>query len=121
MVVTLTVPANPAAVRLARLVTTGVAAQLGATIADLDDVRTVVDELCSLLVSHAREEDDITLRLSGADGVLQAAASARVQGPWRPDELAEGIVRVLADRYEVEEADGVLELTVEKSLEAASG
>ena len=58
------------------------------------------------------------MRLASADGVLQAAASARVQGPWRPDELAEGIVRVLADRYEVEEADGVLELTVEKSLEA---
>jgi hypothetical protein len=34
-----------------------------------------------------------------------------------PDELAEGIVKVLADIYEVRVGDGQVELTVEKQLE----
>jgi hypothetical protein len=98
-------------------VASGFASQMGATVADLDDVRTVVDELCSLLVGHAQEGDEITLRLSVEGSVLRATASAPLRAPWDPDELAEGIVQVLSDSYEVALADGHVDLAVEKVLE----
>ena len=53
MAVTLTIPADTSSIRLARLVASGFASQLGATVADLDDLRTMVDELCSMLVAQS--------------------------------------------------------------------
>ena len=43
--------------------------------------------------------------------------SSRVAEPWLPDELAEGIVKVLADTYDVRVGDGYVELAVTKQLE----
>jgi hypothetical protein len=117
MVVTLTIPSEASTIRLARLVASGFASQLGATVADLDDVRTVVDELCSLLVGHAEAGDEIMLRLSVDGSILRATASAPLRGAWQPDELAEGIVQVLADSYEVIVTDGHVDLAVQKVLE----
>ena len=119
--VTLTIPADAAYIRLARLVATGFVTQMGATVADLDDVRTVVDELCSLLLAHAGPHDQIAVTLGGNDGVLRASAAAPARRPWEPDELSEGIVRVLADEYRVEHVDGRIELAVDKTVEVAAG
>ena len=119
MLVTLTIPADAASIRLARLVATGFASQLGATVADLDDLRTVVDEMCSLLVSHASADDEIALRLQSDGPVLRATASAPARQPWQPDELAEGILHVLTDSYDVVQSDGRLELAVVKLVEPA--
>jgi len=102
--VTLTIPADAAYIRLARLVATGFATQMGATVADLDDVRTVVDELCSLLLAHAGPDDQIAVALGGSEGTL-----------------SEGIVRVLADEYRVDQVDGRIELLVDKVVEVAAG
>jgi anti-sigma regulatory factor (Ser/Thr protein kinase) len=118
--VTLIIPADAAAIRLARLVASGFASQLGATVADLDDLRTVVDELCSLLLSQTDSDDQITVRLLSDGATLQAIAAAPTRRPWQPDELSEGIVRVLADDYRVDHADGRIELVVHKSVEPAS-
>jgi hypothetical protein len=119
--VTLTIPADAAYIRLARLVATGFVTQMGATVADLDDVRTVVDELCSLLLAHSGPDDQIAVTLGGNDGVLRASAAAPARRPWEPDELSEGIVRVLADEYRVEHLDGRIELVVDKTVEVAAG
>ena len=119
--VTLTIPADAAYIRLARLVATGFVTQMGATVADLDDVRTVVDELCSLLLAHADPDDQIAVALGGNDGVLRASATAPARRPWDPDELSEGIVRVLADEYRVDHIDGRIELLVDKVVEVAAG
>ena len=119
--VTLTIPADAAYIRLARLVATGFVTQMGATVADLDDVRTVVDELCSLLLAHAGPGDQIAVALAGDDGVLRASATSAARRPWVPDELSEGIVRVLADDYRVEHNDGLIELVVDKTVEVAAG
>ncbi len=119
--VTLTIPADAAYIRLARLVATGFVTQMGATVADLDDVRTVVDELCSLLLAHAGPDDQIAVALGGNEGVLRASATAPARRPWDPDELSEGIVRVLADEYRVDHVDGRIELLVDKVVEVAAG
>jgi anti-sigma regulatory factor (Ser/Thr protein kinase) len=121
VVVTLTIPADAASIRLARLVASGFASQLGATVADLDDLRTVVDELCSLLVAQAGLDDEITVRLESDGAVLRATAKSPSRGPWQPDELSEGIVRVLADDYRVEHVDGWVQLVVDTSVEPPAG
>jgi anti-sigma regulatory factor (Ser/Thr protein kinase) len=117
MAVTLTIPADTSSIRLVRLVASGFASQLGATVADLDDLRTVVDELCSMLVAQSEPGDDITVRLDSTGLVVHATATAPARQEWRPDELSEGIVRVLADEYEAGRRDGVVELVVRKSVE----
>ncbi len=119
MAVTLIIPADAASIRLARLVATGYASQLNATVADLDDLRTVVDELCSLLVSQADPEDELTVCLASDGATLKATATAPARRPWQPDELSEGIVQVLADEYRVAHFDGRVELIVHKSIEPA--
>ena len=119
--VTLTIPADAAYIRLARLVATGFASQMGATVADLDDVRTMVDELCSLLLAQSDPDDEIAVVLAGEDGVLRACAGAPARRPWEPDELSEGIVRVLADDFSVEHVDGRVELLVRKTVELDAG
>jgi serine/threonine-protein kinase RsbW len=120
MAVTLRIPADPAYVRLARLVASGYAAQVGGTVDDIEDVRTVVDELCSMLVAHAEEGDELDLRLAADDDVVRATVAASLRRRWDPDELAEGVVKVLADSYEAEVSDGRAVLVVEKRLESLS-
>ena len=120
MAVTLTFPADASSIRLARLVASGFASQLGATVADLDDLRTMVDELCSMLVAQSEPGDEITVRLDSSGPVLHASATAPARSEWRPDELSEGIVRVLADEYEAQRSDGLVQLVVRKSVEDAA-
>jgi hypothetical protein len=117
--VRLTIPADPASIRLARLVASGFASQLGATVTDLDDFRTAVDEMCSLLVAQAGAGDDITVQLASANGTLQATAGAPSRRPWQPDELSEAVVRVLTDEFHVDHSDGRVELVIRKSVEPA--
>jgi serine/threonine-protein kinase RsbW len=119
--VTLSIPADAAYIRLARLVATGFVSQMGATVADLDDVRTVVDELCSMLLAHSGPGDHIAVELGGDGGLLRATATAPARRPWEPDALSEGIVRVLADDYRVDHVDGRIELVVDKAVEVAEG
>jgi serine/threonine-protein kinase RsbW len=118
--VTLRIPADPAYVRLARLVASGYVAQLGGTVDDVEDLRTVVDELCTMLVAHAEQTDEIDLRLATDDDVVRASVAAPLRRRWDPDELAEGVVKVLADSYEAEVAGGRAMLWVEKRLETPS-
>jgi hypothetical protein len=118
--VTLSIPADPAYFRLARLVASGFAAQLGGTVDEIDDLRTMVDELCSMLAAHAADDDEITLHLAAHDGAVSASVDAPFRRAWLPDELAEGIVKVLADSYDVALTDGRAVLAVEKRLEPAS-
>jgi hypothetical protein len=119
MAVNLSIPADTAFIRLARLVVSGFAAQVGGTVDEIDDLRTVVDELCSMLVAHADPADEINLRLSSDGAAVLASVSAPARRPWSPDELAEGIVKVLADRYDVRLLDGRADLAIEKRFEPA--
>src|SRR5262245_36552642 len=82
MTVTLTFPADASSIRLARLVASGFASQLGATVADLDDLRTMVDELCSMLVAQCEPGDQITVRLESTGLVLHASATAPARAEW---------------------------------------
>ena len=78
MAVTLTFPADTSSIRLARLVASGFASQLGATVADLDDLRTMVDELCSMLVAQSEQGDEITVRLDSDGAIVHVTATAPV-------------------------------------------
>jgi len=48
---------------------------------------------------------------------VHATATAPARQEWQPDELSEGIVRVLADDYQAERRDGVVALVVHKNVE----
>ena len=74
---------------------------------------------------EAVEEVQIRARVGGfvtsvefRDGaIVHATATAPARQEWQPDELSEGIVRVLADDYQAERRDGVVELVVHKNVE----
>jgi len=119
MAVMLSIPADPSSVRLARLVTSGYGAQVGASVDEVDDLRTLVDELCSMLVEHAEPTDAVVVEVSMSDDVVHISASSTKRHEWAPDMLAEGIVKVLADRYDVEASAERVSLAVEKRLERA--
>ncbi len=120
MHVSLSIPADPAFIRLARLVASGYAAQVGATVDEVDDLRTMVDELCSMVVAHANLGDAVALTLSFNGSLVGASVSGPTRRVWSPDELAEGIVKVLSDSYLVRHEPGWVELAVEKQLEPAA-
>ncbi|MFZ4515668.1 MAG: ATP-binding protein [Acidimicrobiia bacterium] len=81
-VVTLTIPAAPEHVRLARLLAGGVAAQCGLDIDAVEDVRIAIDECCHALIGGRPDRGTITLSCSAANDVV------RVEG-WGDETLSE--------------------------------
>jgi hypothetical protein len=79
-------------------------------VADLDDLRTMVDELCSMLVAQSEQGDEITVRLDSDGAIVHATATAPARQEWRPDELSTEACVDLADDYQAERRDGVVAL-----------
>jgi serine/threonine-protein kinase RsbW len=78
-VVTLLLPAEPAYIRLARLVGAGLAGDLEFDIERLDDVRLAIGEACSLVVQGGAE--GIEVSYAGRDGRLEVSGRATGSAP----------------------------------------
>jgi len=110
--ITLTLPAGPEHIRLARLVASGLVAQLDFGLDDVEDLRIAVDELCALVVEHARPSAELTVAFEVVDHVI----AVRVTAPGPPDadtaapvvddELSRLILMAAADEHVLSRADG---------------
>jgi serine/threonine-protein kinase RsbW len=111
--VTLTFPATPEYLRLARIATADAASRAGLDYEEIDDVRIAVSELCSLVSVEAGS----TVRLSFAvspgaitvDGESHTGTAA-VTGT----ELSDAIIAAVADEHSLDTTDGTTRFRVVK-------
>lgn len=117
-VMTLTIPAAPEHVRLARLLAGGLAAQCNFNVDEIEDVRIAVDEGCHALIGDRSgvgaititcAQDEQVLRIEGwADAELSAGRELAYA------ELSEAILDAVVDTHELLTRDGQLGFVVTK-------
>lgn len=120
--VELVIPGDPRFLRVARMAAASVATVGGFDVDAVDDLRIGVDELCSLLLDQG--DGDLTLRFSVTRSrlVVNGRCRARHDLPeGGRSTLAQQILAVVADRYEVAVVDGDLVFVLEKRSGAAGG
>jgi serine/threonine-protein kinase RsbW len=112
--VTITFPALPEYLRLARITTADAASRAGLDFEEIDDVRIAVSELCSV-VSVGRK-GAVSLAFTVAPGTLtvegEAATGAHeVTG----NDLSQAIIAAVADDHSLVTVDGVTRFRVVKA------
>ena len=102
--ITLTFPAAIELVRLARLVASGLAAHVGLSMDDIEDLRIAVDELCALVVQHAVPDAEVVLMLRPVTDGLSVevrAPAGEADLPFALDELSGHILNAAADEHDL--------------------
>ena len=106
--VSLEFPASFEYVRLARLVASGLAAQMNFTLDDIEDLRIAVDELCSALVEAAADRSStvtVTFRIEEQQIDMEAdVPTIAANGSYVIDNISSHILRAAVDRHELEQA-----------------
>jgi serine/threonine-protein kinase RsbW len=111
--VTVTFPAVPEYLRLARIATADAASRAGLDYEEIDDVRIAVSELCSLVSVDAGAT--ITLTFEVSNGVVEVDGESRTgSAPIRPSELSVAIVTAVTDEHRMATHDGVTSFRVVK-------
>ena len=111
--VTVTFPAVPEYLRLARIATADAASRAGLDFEEIDDVRIAVSELCSLV--SVDPEASVTLAFLVSDGSLRVEGESRTGSTEiSPNELSAAIVSAVADEHSLTTADGVTRFAVTK-------
>jgi anti-sigma regulatory factor (Ser/Thr protein kinase) len=103
--VELTLPADGRLLRLARLVATGVASACGLPVEDVEDFRTVVDEVCSALVEvSGTGRIALSFRMERTELIVEGWTEADPQRELDADRLALShvLLDVLTDSHRVE-------------------
>ena len=103
--VTVTFPASPEYLRLARIATADAASRAGLDYEEIDDVRIAVSELCSVvsLAQHAT----ITLSFAVGPGVLEVSGiSATGSATVAANELSQAIIAAVVDEHTLATDDG---------------
>jgi len=116
--VTVTFPAAPEYLRLARIATADAASRAGLDYEEIDDVRIAVSELCSLVSGDP--EASVTLAFRVLDGSLTVEGEARTgSAVISPNELSAAIVSAVADQHSLVTDDGVTRFSVTKRARAS--
>jgi len=103
--VTVTFPAAPEYLRLARIATADAGSRAGLDYEEIDDVRIAVSELCGL-VSHDLEST-ITLSFAVAPGLLEVSGVSSAGAiTAAPNELSQVIVAAVVDEHTLATDDG---------------
>jgi serine/threonine-protein kinase RsbW len=115
--VTVTFPAVPDYLRLARIATADAASRAGLDFEEIDDVRIAVSELCSLV--SVGGGGTVTLAFRVADGSLtvdgeSATGAARIS----PNELSTAIIAAVTDEYSLATEAGVTHFHATKRARA---
>lgn len=118
--VTVTFPAAPEYLRLARIATTDAASRAGLDFEEIDDVRIAISELCSLV--SLDPTSSITLSFTIDQGMLtvggeSVTGAAAVEG----NELSDAIIGAVVDDHAVTTSDGVTRFRVTKRARHTKG
>jgi len=101
--ITITFPATPEFLRLARLTSADAGSRAGFDYEDIDDLRIAVSELCSLI--SGSPGGDITLTFQFGDGVVGVEGRAD-PGTVAENEFSRMIVDAVVDDLELHTEDG---------------
>ena len=111
--VTVTFPAVPEYLRLARIATADAASRAGLDYEEIDDVRIAVSELCSVV--SVESASTVTLAFLVSAGSLTVEGEARTGGSEiSPNELSQAIVAAVSDEHSLETDGGVTRFRVAK-------
>lgn len=110
--VSITVPAEPAYIRVVRLVAAGLASRLGFTIEQIDDLKIAVDELAAYVTGSRGRDGDLEVSFAIHDDRIEISGAGHFSQAQhvRTDltELSRKILDTVADSASLERADGVL-------------
>jgi len=111
-VVSLTFPADTRWVRLARLLTSGVAAQAGFDVEEVEDLKIAVDEICATLIERSVDSGPVRLGFRPSEGSVEVGIEAAIANgtaeSWTEErmKLSEQILSVVVDECHSEVVDG---------------
>lgn len=107
--VTLTIPADPAYVRLVRLVVASSASDLGYAYEEVEDLRIVADEAANLAIGACRDGSAIRVGIFGVDGAIAVGMECPTDNDHAEfDPLSSQIVTALTTSCTVSSIDGEL-------------
>ncbi len=107
--VTLTVPAQPEFLRVARVTASGLASRLGFGIDDVDDLRLALDELCFALIGKGESGGELHLRYVIGEATLTIEGESRGIASVQPltvSELSRQILTALVDDHQLWDSEG---------------
>jgi serine/threonine-protein kinase RsbW len=111
--VTVTFPAEPEYLRLARIATADAGSRAGLDYEEIDDVRIAVSELCSLV--SVDPATTVTLAFRVADGNLTVEGESRTgRAEITPNDLSQAIVSAVTDEHSLSTDAGVTRFQVVK-------
>jgi anti-sigma regulatory factor (Ser/Thr protein kinase) len=116
--VTLTMPAQPQLLRVARLAAAGLAGRLGFNFDEIEDVKIAVDELCFALVGTKGRSGDLTLTYRLLPDALEIEGTGDVgtsPAPGAPSELSVQILAAVVDEHELTRDGTELRFRLRKS------
>jgi serine/threonine-protein kinase RsbW len=117
--VTITFPATPEYLRLARIATADAASRAGLDYEEIDDVRIAISELCSLL--SGAPGGTITLGFAAGSGSLTVSGEAATPpGAKRNDDLSRTIIEAVVDEHTMVAEAGVTRFQVTKRSRVAT-
>jgi|SRR3954452_4010781 serine/threonine-protein kinase RsbW len=99
--VSLTFPALPQYLRLARMAAADTGARAGFSVEELEDLRIAVDELTYAIISEPPGPIEVTLRYNSSPGVVDVVGTCRATGDAALSGLARTILRAVVDDYDV--------------------
>jgi hypothetical protein len=101
--VSLTFPADPSFLRLARLAAADAGSRAGFTFEDIDDLRIGIDELSHRLLGGV---GIVTIVFDTADGTVEARGEGTEAGTDNPSEISQAIVAAVVDEHAFGDRDG---------------
>jgi hypothetical protein len=106
-IVELRLPATPRYLRLARLTAAGMAGDLGFDMESLEDLRVAVDELCAAVIDGVADSATLELQYQPLGRGIRIDGQIVAAGP-RVDlhPVAEELLRMVADHYDLASTDG---------------
>jgi serine/threonine-protein kinase RsbW len=118
--VTVTFPAAPEYLRLARIATADAASRAGLDYEEIDDARIAVSELCSVVSVDSTSTVTLSFRVVPGtltvDGESPTGAKEIVA-----NELSEAIVAAVADEHRLDTSDGVTRFRITKTTRRSTG
>jgi len=112
--VTITFPATPEYLRLARIATADAASRAGLDYEEIDDVRIAVSELCSVVSAAAQSTVTLSFR-AGQGTIIVEGESHTGDASVEGSELSQVIVAAVTDEHSMTTTDGVTRFRVAKT------